>query len=190
MQSKTDNMGPPEPEGSMVTLYARPNEEKPFVQMAALRDGKYQEVGYLSLRTFINFSDVGNAVRLAALELDATITMSLVGYSWLEEDKSWIVVIESGKVNVVLSSQRYKHIGSYDKAFYINIGITGSEEQIRDFATRFVKHLGRDPLDGIDWPKFEEGEIVSRAQAESGWKRYAGLPAAAPAAAQAAEMTP
>ena len=181
-------MTPPEHEGSMVTLYAIPREEKPYVQMAALRDGKYLEVGYLSLRTFINFSDVGNAVRLAALEMDDTISMSLVGYSWLEEDKSWIVVIESGKINVVLSSQRYKHMGSYDKAFYMNLGITGSEDQIRDFATRFVKHLGRDPLDGIDWPKFEVGEIVSRAQAESGWKRFGGV--AVPSPAAPAEMTP
>jgi len=158
----------------MVTLYACPREEKPYVQMAALRDGKYQEVGYLSLRTFINFSDVGNAVRQAALELDESISMSLVGYSWLEEDKSWIVVIESGKINVVLSSQRYKHVGSYDKAFYINLGITGNDELLRDFSTRFLRHLGRDPLDGIDWAKFEEAEIVTRAQALSAWKKYTG----------------
>ncbi len=181
-------MPPPEPEGSMVTLYARPKEEKPYVQMAALRDGKYQEVGYLSLRTFINFSDVGLAVRKAAMELDETITMSLVGYSWLEEDKSWIIVIESGKVNVVLSSQRYKHMGSYDNAFYINLGITGTEDQIRDFATRFIKHLGRDPLEGIDWPRFEEAEIVQRAAAESGWKRYGGPGDAAQTTP--ADMTP
>ena len=181
-------MAPPEPEGSMVTLYASPREEKPFLQMTSLRDGKYQEVGYLSLRTFINFSDIGVAVRNAALEMDETISMSLVGYSWLEEDKSWIVVIESGKINVVVSSQRYKHMGSYDKAFYMNLGITGNEEQIRDFATRFLKHLGRDPLDGIDWTTFEEGEIVNRTQAESGWKRYGGLADGAPAAP--AEMTP
>ncbi len=114
--------------------------------------------------------------------------MSLVGYSWLEEDKSWIFVIESGRINVVVSSQRYKHIGSYDKAFYINLGITGNDAQIKDFTSRFMRHLGRDPLDGIDWPKFEEGEIVTRAQAESGWRKYAGLPESAPAAP--AEMTP
>jgi hypothetical protein len=88
---------------------------------------RYVEVGYLSLRTFINFSDIGAATRKAALEIDENISMSLVGYSWLEEDKSWIVVIESGKVNVVLSSQRYKHLGGYDKAFYINLGITGND---------------------------------------------------------------
>jgi hypothetical protein len=173
-------MAPPEPEGRMVTLYASPREEKPYVQMSSLRDGKYQEVGYLSLRTFINFSDVGHAVRQTALEMDDTITMSLVGYSWLEEDKSWIVVIESGKVNVVISSQRYKHMGPYEKAFYINLGITGSEEQIKEFATRFMKNLGRDPLDGIDWAKFEEGEIVNRVQAISGWQRYTGRGAGAP----------
>lgn len=184
-------MPPPEPEGSMVTLYARPKEEKPYVQMAALRDGKYQEVGYLSLRTFINFSDVGQAVRKAALEMDETITMSLVGYSWLEEDKSWIVVIESGKVNVVISSQRYKHMGSYDNAFYINLGITGTEDQIRELASRIVKHLGRNPLEGIDWTKFEEAEIVNQTQAMSGWKRYGGVDAAVPAPPAApAEMTP
>jgi hypothetical protein len=181
-------MAPPEPEGSMVTLYASPKEEKPYIQMASLRDGKYQEVGYLSLRTFINFSDVGLALRKAALEIDDGISMSLVGYSWLEEDKSWIVVIESGKVNVVVSSQRYKHIGSYDSSFYINLGITGTEDQIKDLATRFLKHLGRNPLEGIDWPRFEEAEIVNRAQAESVWKRY-GNPGYAAGAAPA-EMTP
>jgi hypothetical protein len=163
---------PGESESSLVTLFASPKEEKPYVQMASLREGKYVEVGYLSLRTFINFSDIGAATRKAALEIDENISMSLVGYSWLEEDKSWIVVIESGKVNVVLSSQRYKHLGSYDKAFYINLGITGSELQIRDFATRFRKALARDPLEGIDWQKFEENEIVTRDQAENGWKRY------------------
>jgi len=179
---------PVETESSLVTLFACPNEEKPYIQMASLREGKYIEVGFLSLRTFINFSDVGAATRKAALEIDDSISMSLVGYSWLEEDKSWIVVIESGKINVVVSSQRYKHVGSYDKAFYMNLGITGNEEQIRDFATRFLKHLGRDPLDGIDWTTFEEGEIVNRTQAESGWKRYGGLAESAPAAP--AEMTP
>jgi hypothetical protein len=181
-------MAPPEPEGGMVTLFASPKEEKPYVQMISLRDGKYQEVGYLSLRTFINFSDVGVAVRKAALEIDDAISMSLVGYSWLEEDKSWIIVIESGRINVVISSQRYKHLGPYDKAFYINLGITGNEEQIRDFIARFRKHLARDPLEGIDWLKFEEGEIVTRAQAESTWRKYGVLPQSAPAAP--AEMTP
>ena len=163
---------PAETESSLVTLFASPSEEKPYIQMASLREGKYIEVGYLSLRTFINFSDIGAATRKAALEIDESISMSLVGYSWLEEDKSWIVVIESGKVNVVLSSQRYKHLGGYDKAFYINMGITGNDVQIRDFTGRFRKALGRDPLDGIDWLKFEENEIVSREQAEASWKRY------------------
>jgi hypothetical protein len=165
---------PVETESSLVTLFACPKEEKPYIQMASLREGKYIEVGYLSLRTFINFSDVGAATRKAALEIDESISMSLVGYSWLEEDKSWIVVIESGKVNVVLSSQRYKHIGSYDKAFYINMGITGNEGQIRDFTGRFCKALGRDPFEGLDWQKFEENEIVSRDQAEASWKRHLG----------------
>jgi len=165
---------PVDNESSLVTLFASPREEKPYIQMASLREGKYVEVGYLSLRTFINFSDIGAATRNAAMEIDPNISMSLVGYSWLEEDKSWIVVIESGKVNVVLSSQRYKHLGSYDKAFYINMGITGNDGQIRDFAGRFCKALGRDPLDGIDWQKFEENEIVSRDQAEASWKRYMG----------------
>jgi hypothetical protein len=183
-----ESMAPPEPEGAMVTLYVRPREEKPYVQMAALRDGKYTEVGYLSLRTFIDFSDVGAAVRQAALELDENLSMSLVGYSWLEEDKSWIVVIESGRVNVVISSQRYKHLGSYDKAFYINLGISGSEEQIREFAGLFLKRLARDPLEGIDWATFEEGEIVSRGQAEAGWRRYGGLYGEAPKAPE--QLTP
>jgi hypothetical protein len=163
---------PADTESSLVTLFASPKEEKPYIQMASLREGKYVEVGYLSLRTFINFSDIGAATRNVALEIDENISMSLVGYSWLEEDKSWIVVIESGKVNVVLSSQRYKHVGSYDKAFYINLGITGSDAQIRDFTNRFRKALGRDPLEGLDWQKFEENEIVSRDQAEASWKRY------------------
>jgi hypothetical protein len=165
---------PPESESSLITLFASPREEKPYIQMAALREGKYVEVGYLSLRTFINFSDIGAATRKAAMDIDQNISMSLVGYSWLEEDKSWIVVIESGKVNVVLSSQRYKHLGSYDKAFYINIGITGNDAQIKDFTTRFRDALGRDPLEGLDWQKFEENEIVSRDQAEASWRRYLG----------------
>ena len=187
-------MAPPDNEPNMVTLFASPKEEKPYIQMSSLRDGKYVEVGYLSLRTFINFSDIGVAVRTAALEIDENISMSLVGYSWLEEDKSWIVVIESGKVNVVVSSQRYKHLGSYDKAFYINLGITGSEEQVKDFSARFIRHLGRDPLEGLDWEKFEESEIVTRTQAEAGWKRVsdaalAALPSPAPPAAPA-PLTP
>ena len=165
---------PAETESSLVTLFASPKEEKPYIQMASLREGKYVEVGYLSLRTFINFSDVGLATRKAATEIDENISMSLVGYSWLEEDKSWIVVIESGKVNVVLSSQRYKHLGSYDKAFYINLGITGTEAQIRNFADRFRKALGRDPLEGLDWQQFEENEIVTKEQAEAAWKKYTG----------------
>ncbi|MEM4729186.1 MAG: hypothetical protein QXH42_05440 [Thermoplasmata archaeon] len=163
-----------DPQENMVTFYACPRDEKPYVQMAALEEGRYQEVGYLSLRTFINFSDVGLAARKAALEIDNNITMSLVGYSWLEEDKSWIVVIESGKVNVVINSQRYKHLGSYTKAFYINLGVSGTEEQVRDFATRFVKQLGRNPLEGIDWVRFEEAEIAKRSDAEATWRKYAG----------------
>jgi hypothetical protein len=53
---------------------------------------------------------------------------------------------------------------------------------------RFLKHLGRHPLEGIDWPKFEEGEIVNRTQAEAGWNRFGGQASGAPAAP--AEMTP
>ena len=169
---------PAQKESPLVTLYAIPKDEKPYIQMASLREGKYVEVGYLSLRTFINFSDVGQATRKAALEIDEHISMSLVGYSWLEEDKSWIVVIESGKLNVVISSQRYKHLGPYDKAFFINLGITGDEGLVRDFAVRFRKHLGRDPLDGLDWQKFEENEIVTKGQAEEAWRKYVPPPPA------------
>ncbi|MGQ9582384.1 MAG: hypothetical protein ACUVV6_02595 [Thermoplasmatota archaeon] len=163
-----------DPQENMVTFYACPKDEKPYIQMAALEEGRYQEVGYLSLRTFINFSDVGVAARKAALEIDESITMSLVGYSWLEEDKSWIIVIESGRVNVVINSQRYKHLGSYTKAFYINLGVSGSEEQVREFASRFVRHLGRDPLEGLDWERFEEAEISKRVDAEAAWRKYGG----------------
>jgi hypothetical protein len=168
-------MSPPVEESSnMVKLYACPKDEKPYVQMAALQEGRYVEVAYLSLRTFIDFSDVGAAARKAALELDDRVTASLVGYSWLEEDKSWIVVFEGPRVNVVLSSQRYKGMGGFDKAFYISIGITGDESHVSDFARRFVKVLGRNPLEGIEWEKLAESEDIERTSAEADWKKYGG----------------
>jgi hypothetical protein len=158
----------------MVTLYTGPKEEKPFVQMAALQEGRYVEVNYMALRTFICFADIGAAARKVALEMDERVTISLVGYSWLEEDKSWIVVFEGGKVNLVLSCQRYKHFGGFDKAFYISLGITGNEDQVRAFATSFRKALGRNPLDGLDLMKLQEEGVVTKADAEASWKKYGG----------------
>jgi hypothetical protein len=156
----------------MVTLYTGPREEKPYVQMAALQEGRYVEVNYMALRTFICFADIGATARKVAMEMDERVTISLVGYSWLEEDKSWIVVFEGGKVNLVLSCQRYKHFGSFDKAFYISLGVSGNEEQVRAFTTRFQKALGRNPLEGLDFAKLQEDGIVSKADAESAWKKY------------------
>jgi len=159
----------------MVTLYTGPRDEKPYLQMSALQEGRYVEVNYMALMTFICFGDIGAATRKVAMEMDERVTISLVGYSWLEEDKSWIVVFEGGKVNLVLSCQRYKHFGSFDKAFYISLGITGNEDQVKAFVSRFQKELGRNPLEGLDFAKLEEDGIVTKADAEARWNKFGHL---------------
>lgn len=157
-------------EGDLITLYASPSDEKPYVQFAGLQKGKYIEVDYLSIRTFICFSDVGSSARKACLNLDKNTTCTLISYSWLEEDRSWIVSIENSKISILLNSQRYKHFGKYVDAFFISMGISGKEDVIKKFAGKFLEILGRKPYEDLHWKRLEEKQKIKKEDVIRAWE--------------------
>ena len=71
-------------EKSTALLFARPSTEMPYAIFADLQKGTYTECSYLSLKTFICFTDMGDAAWKAALEMDEVAKIRLYQASWLE----------------------------------------------------------------------------------------------------------
>ena len=50
-----------EDEHIVITLFAKPSTGKPYVTLSKLKKGTFEATSFLALRTYILFSDVGQA---------------------------------------------------------------------------------------------------------------------------------
>ena len=87
---ETDEVG-------LITLYARPNTETPYISLTQLREGHIKAVSEYTISPYINFSDIGQCVWETAESLVKRPKVKLVKSSDLEESNSWELLINTKK---------------------------------------------------------------------------------------------
>jgi len=161
-------------EKSTALLFARPSTEMPYAIFADLQKGTYTECSYLSLKTFICFTDMGDAAWKAALEMDEVAKIRLYQASWLEEDKEWSVRIAFLETTLELESKRYSQFGKMPQTFYMILRFNGPREQIQRYCRRIVKKLRRKPYILLNWDDLERETGYERPEVVDGWKDLLG----------------
>ncbi len=169
------------PDDRMVTtLFAKPGSGKPFLTLSKLKKGIYEETSYLSLNSYIFFSDVGRAVFKTTFDLNDETSIILTHTSMLEEDKSWQVRIKNLDLTLLLNSVRFKPIGKYPSVFYITIEINTRPELMIAFVRGVMEALNRNPWeDGsgeLDWEPFTKRTNVSRKEVIEQWITFSDSP--------------
>lgn len=170
-----------DPEDPMViTLYAKPRTSKPYLTLSKLRKGVYEESSYLSLNSYIFFSDIGRAVFETTFDINDDTSTILTRTSMLEEDKSWQVRIKNLDLTLLLNSVRFKPIGKYPSVFFISIEINTRPEVMIAFVRGVMEALNRSPWeDGsgeIDWEPFIKKTNISRKEVIEQWITFSDSP--------------
>ncbi len=164
----------------VTALYAKPTTGKPFLTLSKLKKGIYEETLYLSLKSYILFSDIGGAVWKAALEINRNSSIKLVRSSMLEEDKSWQVMIKNPDLTVLVNSVRFRPIGKYTSAFYNSIEISSKPATLQAFAKTMMEALNRKPWEDengeLDWGNFTKKSLLSRKEVIEQWAILSDLP--------------
>lgn len=164
----------------VIKLYAKPNTGKPFLTLAKLKKGIYEETPYLSLKSYILFSDVGSAAWKAALEINKTSTIELARASMLEEDKSWQVIIKNQDLSVLVNSKRFRSFGKYSFAFYTSIEINSKPATLLTFVRTMMEGLKRKPWEDrsgeLDWEDFSKKALISRKEVIEQWALLSDVP--------------
>lgn len=164
----------------VTTLYAKPRTGKPFLTLAKLKKGIYEETLYLSLKSYILFSDIGRAVWKAALEINRNSSIEFVRSSMLEEDKSWQVMIKNPDLTVLVNSVRFRPIGKYPSTFYNSIEISSKPATLQAFVKIMMEALNRKPWEDengeLDWGNFTKKSLMSRKEVIEQWALLSDLP--------------
>ncbi len=164
----------------VTTLYAKPGTSKPFLTLAKLKKGIYEETLYLSLKSYILFSDIGRAAWKAALEINKNSTIELAGASLLEEDKSWQVMIRNPDITVLVNSVRFRPMGKYTSTFYNAIEVKGKPATLIAFVRVMMDALNRKPWEDengeLDWGNFIKKTLMSRKEVIEQWALLSDFP--------------
>lgn len=164
----------------VTTLYAIPNTDKPFLTLSRLKKGVYEEASYLSIRSYILFSDIGSAAWRASLEINKNSTIELVQASMLEEDKSWQVLIKNQYLTALVNSVRFKPVGKYTTSFYVAIEIGSKPAPMLAFVKGLMEALNRKPWENqageLDWRKFAKRTFTPRNEVIEQWALLSDSP--------------
>ncbi len=162
----------PQAKGPCVKLLAQPKDERPYVVLFALDRGDYQECSIYSVRTFIRFSDIGNAVWQLAKEADKEAKISSKDVHWIAEDYAWSVGITTKELDISLTSVLYRRLGfKYITSCYVQIELTGKEDDVDSFVEKLVARLGRLPTDFPDWDAIVETSGMKKEDIEDAWRK-------------------
>ncbi len=150
-------------------FYASAEDDKPYVRINSLKQGKYHEVYYYSLRTFIRFTDIGKLLWENMKNMGYDPVIELVKTSMMEEDKGWTVFMFCQGLGILVKSQRYNHFGKYPKSFFLTIEMEGEEQTIRGFVKKTVNDMGYKPWGELDWDSLKKKTDLDRKDAIKTW---------------------
>jgi len=162
----------PKPKKSTIMLFARPSMDIPYVVYSDLIKGIYNECGFYSFKTFIRFTDVGQAAWKAAQAMDKEARIELRKASWLEEDKQWLVMFFFKRTRLELECRRYRNFGEMSEAFYQKLRFRGQTDEAHDFCKVFAEELGRRPYLLLNWDDLERETGHRRDDILQAWKGY------------------
>jgi hypothetical protein len=169
-----------ESEPIVTTLFAKPSTGRPFLTLSQLKSGNYEETLYLSLKSYILFSDIGRAAWEAALQINKDSKIELARTSLLEEDKSWQVIIRNPDMTILVNSVRFRPIGRYTSAFYNTLEINSKPSTLLEFVRVMVDSLNRKPWEDesgeLDWGNFSKKAQTSRKEVIEQWAMLSNMP--------------
>jgi hypothetical protein len=150
-------------------FYARARADKPYIMIHTLKKGKYNEVVFYNLRSFIRFTDIGEILWENMKNMGYDPVIELVKCSLIEEDKSWTVFMYCQGLGILLKSQRYAHFGIYPNPFLLIIEMEGEEETIKGFIKKMVKDMDYEPWEELDWKSLKKKTDLDKADAIKTW---------------------
>lgn len=171
--------GPEENEDVVITLFAKPGTDSPFLSLNKLKNGMYEETSYMSFHTFLLFTDIGRAAWNAASLINRDSTIELVRSSILEEDKAWQVLIKNPDLTVLVNSVRFKPMGKYTSTFYVSLDISCKPGPLIAFVRELRETLNRKPWENeggeLDWKHFMKKISWARNEVIEQWVMLSGL---------------
>ena len=163
-----------ENENTVTTLYAKPGAGTPFLSLHKLKKGEYEETTFLSLRTYLLFTDIGKAAWSAATMINSNTEIEFIDSSLLEEDKSWQVLIKNPDIRVLINSIRFKPMGKFTSSFFVSLDISSKPAPLLAFVRELTENLKRKPWESktgeLDWKHFMKktswarSEVIARDQ--------------------------
>lgn len=157
-------------EGTFV-LYAKPNEEKPYVTIASLQKGEYQECSYYSIRYFIPMSDVGKIFFDTIKEVVSDVEVKLENVNFLENNHEYEIYYKAKDFTILLKSNRYRAFPfSYVKTFFLKFEISGSVQSAQPVFSKFISKIGKLPVEFDDWQKLSAKIGKTKEEVEKDWK--------------------
>jgi hypothetical protein len=163
----------------VTTLFAKPGESSPLLNLQKLKNGVYEETSFLSLRSYLLFTDIGREAMKAASELNSDTQIELVKSSLLEEDKSWQVLITNPDIRVLINSIRFKPMGKFTSTFYLSIDISSKPAPLLAFVRELTENLKRNPWENesgeLDWSYFIKKTSCNRDEVIDQWSLLSGL---------------
>ena len=162
----------------VTTLYAKPGVGAPLLNLSKLQKGVYEETTFLSLRTYLLFTDIGKAAMKAASMINRDTEIELIKSSLLEEDKSWQVLIKNPDIKVLINSIRFKPMGKFTSAFYMSLDISSKPAPLLAFVRELTENLKRKPWETeggeLDWNRFMKKTSWARNEVIKQWNILTG----------------
>jgi|GEM_PF-1493267 len=151
----------------MVTevLYSQPNDEKPYLLLNELKKGKYEPCSSMELRSYIRFTEIGEACWRTSLEIEPASKIICKSYSHI--DDTWEVEISYNGLIIIISTTRYKM-----SKIFIRLKLEGEEKRIEEFVTKLISRLGSVPTEMHDYKKFTDVTGITQAEVLKAWQKY------------------
>jgi len=151
-------------------LHVQPTTDSPYVESGALKEGAYVPCAYTSIRSFIQFTNVGEAAWDALRAMDPGAKIFLIAASALEGDRIWEVRMEGSDLQVELSSFRYLHFGGFPKEFAQSVKLTGPSDRLCDFVLRFSARFSEPPWFGLNCERLARVKRIDPGSVIKSWK--------------------
>lgn len=159
-------LGPPG-----LTLYAFPSTAEPYLSRAALQRGAIVRCSILSMRSIVNFSNVGETV-VRAMQAMGETELTLLEFDTNEIGGGWSVLMQGSGVLARLTSLRYFYQlmhAPYTGSFYLQLELWGDPLNAARLAKRTMEGLPKEFFTPKHGASFLRKTGLTEDQVLQGW---------------------
>ncbi len=159
----------------MITLYAQPNNIRPFLSYEELCKGIFTQVPIPANN--IQFTDIGQEMWEAALKSDPDAKISCIKTKKIR-GLWWEIRIMIPNLIIRLKCDDYNFMwrGAFIKAHYVFIHLDGDQNLASSLIKRVVTNLGRNPWEFDNWKKLQKKINISKEKIINEWKKILDYP--------------